>query len=68
MPRLRKSNRSKDLTRVASIALFRGNKLLFGHRTDSLKYCIPGGHLNPDETPLKGAIRELLEETGLHRL
>ena len=66
MPRLGKSQRDKDLTRVSSIALFRDGKLLFGHRIDSNKHCLPGGHLNPDETPLKGAIRELLEETGLH--
>ena len=28
-------------------------------------WSVPGGHLEPDETPQEGAVRELAEETGL---
>jgi 8-oxo-dGTP diphosphatase len=30
------------------------------------KWCIPGGHLNDNEDPLEGAIREVKEETGIY--
>jgi len=29
------------------------------------KWVLPGGHLEPGETPRRGALRELLEETGV---
>lgn len=29
------------------------------------KWCIPGGHLEENESPLDGCIRELKEETGI---
>lgn len=29
------------------------------------KYCLPGGHIEPNETALAGAIRECEEETGI---
>lgn len=31
-------------------------------------WTIPGGHLDPDEQPLDGAMRELHEETGVHAI
>ena len=53
-------------TRIASVALSNASgELLFGHRNDTDSYCMPGGRLKRDEDPLKGALRELLEETGL---
>ena len=63
--KLGKSQREKDLVRVASVAPLRDGKLLFGKRNDNGKWTLPGGHLNPGEKPVKGALRELLEETGL---
>jgi 8-oxo-dGTP pyrophosphatase MutT (NUDIX family) len=58
--------RRKNEKLVASVAAFREDgKLLFGLRADNHKYSLPGGHLEEDEEHLKGAVRELLEETGL---
>jgi 8-oxo-dGTP pyrophosphatase MutT (NUDIX family) len=36
-----------------------------GKRRDNQKFTNPGGHLNPGEDPVKGAVREVKEETGL---
>ncbi len=40
-------------------------RLLLGKRNDNGKWTLPGGHLEPGESPEDGARRELLEETGL---
>jgi 8-oxo-dGTP pyrophosphatase MutT (NUDIX family)/predicted double-glycine peptidase len=63
--KLGKSQREKNPTQVASVAATRDGRVLIGKRTDSGKWNFPGGHLNPNERPEKGAVRELLEETGL---
>lgn len=64
--RLGKSERERDTGQVASVAPFDlSGRLLFGRRADSGKFTLPGGHLNPGEEPIRGAVRELLEETGL---
>jgi 8-oxo-dGTP pyrophosphatase MutT (NUDIX family) len=39
--------------------------MLMGKRRDNQKFTNPGGHLNPGEDPVKGAVREVKEETGL---
>ena len=63
---LGKSQRDKNPVKVASVAAFSPEGLLlFGLRGDSNKYCMPGGHFEPDEDPLTAAKRELKEETGL---
>ncbi len=36
-----------------------------GFDNHSGKLCIPGGHIESQETPLEGGIRELKEETGV---
>lgn len=61
---LGKSQRDKDETRVASIAVTRDGELLWLRRSDDGLLTLPGGHLEPREEPILGAIRELKEETG----
>lgn len=50
---------------VAAIAILNDHHILMGRRRESGKFTNPGGHLNPGETPLAGAVREVKEETGL---
>lgn len=63
MSKLGKSQ--NDETEVASIAVVRDGELLWLRRADTGLWTLPGGHLNPGEEPLAGAVRELREETGL---
>lgn len=57
------SQRTRDLTAIASVAVFDGaGRLLMGKRRDSGKWTLPGGHLEPGEAPHAAAIRELWEE------
>lgn len=54
------------MVHVALITAYNENgELLIGKRLDSGLFTLPGGHLNPGETPRQAAIRELYEETGL---
>jgi 8-oxo-dGTP pyrophosphatase MutT (NUDIX family) len=39
---------------------------LYGRRRDNFRWTIPGGHCEKEETPLQGAVREALEEVGIH--
>lgn len=41
------------------------NRVLLCHRRDHDLWNLPGGGLEPNETPLAGIKREILEETGL---
>lgn len=54
---------------VAYLAVVRmDNRLLMGLRSSGVQrgtWCVPGGHLEPGETPAECAARELLEETGV---
>jgi 8-oxo-dGTP pyrophosphatase MutT (NUDIX family) len=63
---LRKSDKTAK-PGVASIAVrdSKSNSILMGKRNDNGKFTTPGGHLNPGESPLNGAKRELFEETGI---
>lgn len=54
-----------ELPQVASVALIDGDRLLMGKRNDNQRWTLPGGHLNPGETPCEGAARELFEEAGV---
>ncbi len=63
--KLGKSQRDKSEAEVASIAVIRDGALLWIRRADNSLWTLPGGHLNPGEEPLDGALRELREETGL---
>jgi len=47
------------------------NRILFLRRSVTcpkypLHWGLPGGYLDPGETPVQAAVRELREETGLH--
>jgi 8-oxo-dGTP pyrophosphatase MutT (NUDIX family) len=50
---------------VASVAVMNGDLLLMGKRRDNGKWTLPGGHLDPGETPHDGGLRELYEESGI---
>lgn len=45
------------------VLAFRGNELLLTDLKDR-GWDIPGGHVEPGETPVEAALRELYEETG----
>jgi len=53
--------------RVALVTVYNAQQeLLLGRRKDNGKLTLPGGGLDEGEDPRDGALRELLEETGLH--
>lgn len=56
--------------RSATVALIQNNKLLLLRRGKTAKwkagcYCLPGGKLKGNESLKDGALRELMEETGI---
>lgn len=53
------------MKRVAAIAIINDHHMLMGKRRDNQLWTNPGGHLNEGEDPLKGAAREVKEETGI---
>jgi 8-oxo-dGTP pyrophosphatase MutT (NUDIX family) len=54
----------KQVSTVGIIAID-GKKILMGKRKDNQKWTTPGGHLDKGEKPIKGAIRETWEESGI---
>ena len=53
------------MKQVAAVAIINDHHMIMGKRRDNGKWTNPGGHLNPGEDPVKGAVREVKEETGL---
>lgn len=45
--------------------IIQNRKILLIQRSDNLKWCIPGGHIEVGESPYEGAMRELKEELGI---
>jgi 8-oxo-dGTP pyrophosphatase MutT (NUDIX family) len=55
---------------TVTIVLYKdlGHRFLIGRRKYEPakgQWCLPGGHIEPGETPQQAAIRELREETGI---
>jgi len=48
-----------------NVAVFRDDRILLTKREDFHVWCMPGGHLDPEETFPRAARREVREETGL---
>jgi 8-oxo-dGTP diphosphatase len=58
----------KPIIKAASACVWRGNEVLLIERGQSLGqgfWSLPGGKVEPGETSLDAAHRELLEETGI---
>ncbi len=51
---------------VASVYIFLDDKVLLLHHKKLAVWLPPGGHLEKNEMPHEAALREVLEETGLH--
>jgi 8-oxo-dGTP pyrophosphatase MutT (NUDIX family) len=56
-------NRSKRIA-ICLICDYKDD-ILMGCRNDNKTWTVPGGHIEVNEDPYEGAIRELKEETGL---
>lgn len=50
---------------TTTVAVLCGYSLMMGKRRDNGKWTLPGGGLNPGESAIIGAIRELREEAGI---
>jgi 8-oxo-dGTP pyrophosphatase MutT (NUDIX family) len=61
---MRKAGRPVDVS-CGTLVVDAGGRLLLGHVTHTARWDIPKGLLDPGETPLAAAMRELREETGL---
>lgn len=60
-------DKSESSAEVVLITAYNGaGELLVGKRNDNDRYTLPGGHIEPGESPEVAALRELFEETGLH--
>lgn len=51
---------------TATTYVVHNGKFLFVYHEKLQKWLPPGGHIEPNETPEEAAVREVLEETGVH--
>jgi 8-oxo-dGTP diphosphatase len=51
---------------TAAFCLLRGRHLLTVRKTGSTRFMLPGGKIDPGETPYVAALREVAEEVGVH--
>jgi 8-oxo-dGTP pyrophosphatase MutT (NUDIX family) len=53
------------LSSATGVVLDEGGRVLLGRRTDSGNWALPGGIVDPAESPADAVIREIFEETGV---
>ncbi len=51
---------------VTTVCRDETGRVLLARHSDNNIWALPGGSIDPDETPANAAVRELWEETGLH--
>ena len=59
-------SRSTPFAVGGAAVIDRQGRILLIQRADNHKWAMPGGALEVGETPAEGALREVLEETGVH--
>lgn len=59
------ANALTGMPEIVTVGIVLGDKILTGKRRDNGLWVSPGGHLEEGEDPIEGAIREVLEETGI---
>lgn len=52
-------------TNVVNVVIIEAGRALLTRRTDFHVWCLPGGYIDPGETPAQAAIRETHEEIGV---
>jgi 8-oxo-dGTP diphosphatase len=54
------------LPAVGAVVVDDRGRILLGRRTDTGKWSLPAGGIDPGEQPADAAVREVYEETGVH--
>jgi len=55
----------RQATHGVQVVVWVGNRVLLIRNSYRTGYTFPGGHINPKETAIQAAVRELREETGI---
>ncbi len=50
---------------VEGVVFDEAGRMLLTQRRDLPFWCLPGGRVDPGETPMEAVVREVAEETGL---